>query len=210
MNITIFGSTGPLGIELIKQALSAGHKVVAYARSADKLIDLKHEQLSVVIGNLSNRSEIERAVTGADAVISALGPKGKAAANELSYGVETIIQSMKKTGGKRLIALSTGSVRDPQDRFDLKYSMLVAMIRTTVNSAYKEIIRSGELVRSSGLDWTLVRVGFLNNGEALPLKVGYYGHGIVGVKISRASIAAFMLEQATSEKYVKQSPAISN
>ncbi len=210
MKLTIFGSTGPLGIEAVKQALNAGYEVVAYARNKEKLVHISHERLEIIEGNLANRKEIERAVKGADAVISLLGPKGKVNNTELSDGVKTIIKTMNKVGTKRLIALSTGSVKDPQDRFDLRYGFLVNMIKITVNSACKEIIRIGELIRSSSLDWTLVRVGFLNNGEIQPLKVGYYGHGTVDVKISRASIAKFMLDQVKSGKHVRKSPAISN
>ncbi|WP_210022324.1 MULTISPECIES: NAD(P)H-binding protein [unclassified Paenibacillus] len=80
----------------------------------------------------------------------------------------------------------------------------------TVNSASKEIIRIGKHIQSSSLDWTLVRVGFLNNDEIQPLKVGYYGHGVVDVKISRSSIAKFMLDQVVTNEYLGKSPAISN
>ncbi|WP_372814620.1 NAD(P)-dependent oxidoreductase [Paenibacillus sp.] len=87
MKITVFGLTGPLGMELIKQALEAGHAVVAFARSIEKLSHLTHERLDIIKGDLSNRTEIERAVTGVDAVISLLGPKGKIMNTELSDGV---------------------------------------------------------------------------------------------------------------------------
>jgi putative NADH-flavin reductase len=44
MKITVFGSTGPLGIELIKQALDAGYEVVAFARSTEKLNWVRKEK----------------------------------------------------------------------------------------------------------------------------------------------------------------------
>jgi putative NADH-flavin reductase len=77
MKLTVFGSTGPLGMELIKQALNAGYEVCAYARNAEKLRQFSNEKIEIIEGNLSNRSEIEWAVTGEDAVIKLLGPKGK-------------------------------------------------------------------------------------------------------------------------------------
>lgn len=210
MKITVFESSGPLGMELIKQALDAGYEVAAFARSPEKLRYLSHERLEIIKSDLANRNEIERAVTGVNAVISLLGPNGKVKNTELSDGVNNIIESMNKVGTKRLVALSTASVKDSQDRYDIKYSLLVSMIKITVNSAYKEIIRMGKLIHSSSLDWTLVRVGFLNNAEVQPLKVGYYGQGSIDVKISRSSIAKFMLDQIVSNEHVKKSPAISN
>lgn len=210
MKITVFGSTGPTGREVIKQALEAGYEVVAYARSDNKLRNLQHEKLQVVKGDLADRNAIGRALDGTDAVISLLGPKGNVKDTELSDGIQSIIEMMKTEGVKRLISLSTGSVKDKRDRFDLTYKILVSLIKTTVRGAYNEIVRAGELIRLSGLDWTLVRVGFLNNHPVLPLKVGYYGHGIVKAKISRASIAKFMLDQVVSKLFINQSPAISN
>ncbi len=124
--------------------------------------------------------------------------------------MQNIIDAMKKVGVKRLIALSTGSVKDEQDRFDLTYSFLVGFIRTGVRSAYDEIIRNGEIIRSAGLEWTLVRVGFLNDQPSKPIKVGYYGHGVVKVQISRASTAKYMLSQVKSTEYLRKSPGISN
>jgi hypothetical protein len=87
---------------------------------------------------------------------------------------------------------------------------IVSMIKITVNSAYQEIIKIGKLIQSSRLNWTLVRVGFLNNNQLQPLKVGYYGRGVVHVKISSSSIAKFMLDQVVTNEYVTKPPAISN
>jgi uncharacterized protein YbjT (DUF2867 family) len=40
MKIAVFGSTGLTGRQLVKQALEAGHHIVAFARSPSKL-DIK-------------------------------------------------------------------------------------------------------------------------------------------------------------------------
>ncbi|MHB8170627.1 MAG: NAD(P)-dependent oxidoreductase [Thermincolia bacterium] len=151
MKIAVFGSTGPTGKELIIQALKAGYEVKAFARSSDKLKEFQNEKLEVIKGNLADRESIERTIVGVDAVISVLGPKGKVKDTALSDGMKNIIDGMKKVGVKRLIALSTGSVKDGQDRFDLLYSFLVGIIKIGVRSAYDEIIRNGEIIRSSGL-----------------------------------------------------------
>jgi putative NADH-flavin reductase len=210
MRLTVFGSTGPLGIEVIKQALNAGCDIVAYARNKEKLNGITHKRLEIVEGDLANKKEIERALMGAEAAISLLGPKGKLHNTELSDGIEMIIEAMDKIGIKRLVALSTGSVRDPLDRLDLRYRFFTSTLRIAMNGTYREIIRISELIRSSDLEWTLVRVGLLNNGEAKELKAGYYGHDVVDMKISRASIARFMLDQVKSNEYMRKSPAISN
>ena len=46
MNIAILGATGLTGIQLVKQALNAGHKVTAIVRDPNK-IDFTHDNLKV-------------------------------------------------------------------------------------------------------------------------------------------------------------------
>ena len=73
MNLTAFGATGGVGREVVTQALDAGHNVRAYVRNPAKL-DLTHPNLRVITGELTDHVAVRRAVRGADAVISALGP----------------------------------------------------------------------------------------------------------------------------------------
>jgi len=75
MRVTVFGATGETGKQLVEQALASGKEVVAYVRNQSKLC-IVHEHLSIVQGELSNLALIEHAITGADAVISTLGPRG--------------------------------------------------------------------------------------------------------------------------------------
>jgi hypothetical protein len=72
------------------------------------------------------------------------------------------------------------------------------------------MVRVADLIRASDLDWTLVRVPMLTDappsGDVL---VGYLGRG-VGARISRTDMAAFILEQASDDTYLRQAPVISN
>jgi len=210
MKLTVFGSTGRTGMALIAQALDAGYDVTAYARNPAKVRVIDSDRLEVVEGELGDRPSMERAIAGADAVISVLGPGGKVSDTALSDGTKNIVDAMKSVGVDRLVAISTGSVKDAQDRPDFVYGLLVALIKLGVRGAYDEIIRMGDVVRSSELKWTLVRVGLLDDGELRPIRVGHYGRGEVKLAVSRQSVAKFMLDQSDSEEYVGQAPAISN
>ena len=72
MRIAVFGGTGVTGRLLIAQALDEGDSVTAYARHPEKLA-IVNDRLTVVEGELSDAAAIERAVEGADGVISLLG-----------------------------------------------------------------------------------------------------------------------------------------
>jgi putative NADH-flavin reductase len=210
MKLTIFGATGGTGKQLIEQALAAGHRVVAFVRNPSK-INTRHEYLTIVQGELADQAMIERAVSGADAVISVLGPRGDSRSKPITRGTQNILAVMKKQGVRRLIISSTPSASDPNDLPDFKFKVLVTLVRLTMRAAYEEIISVAETVRMSDRDWTIVRVSLLNNNpKSGKVKVGYLGKGEVGVRISRADMAEFMLKQVQDTKYLRQTPVISN
>jgi putative NADH-flavin reductase len=202
LKITVFGATGRMGHLLVGQALDAGHAVTAYARDPERL-RIGHPNLSVLAGELDNDEAILAAVQGTDAVIEGVGA--------VSDGTRRIIAAMDKSSVRRLVAVSTCSVLDPQDLPDAKVKALVWFVKTAAPGPYREVRRAAGIVRASGLDWTLVRVAKLNsNNAAGQVKAGYYGHGVVGLSITRADMAAFLLKQAADLTYLHQAPAISN
>ena len=210
MRLTVFGATGRTGREIVQQALASGYEVIAYARDPSKL-GIAHEHLTVVQGGLSDRVMIERAISGADAVISVLGPRGGSKDKPLTQGMQNITAAMDKQDVRRLIVSSTLSARDQNDLPELRAKALVFLVRLTMHAAYEEIVGIAETVRASDLDWTIVRLAMLNNKpKSGRVRAGYLGRGEVGTWISRADIADFMLQQVHDKKYVRQAPAISN
>jgi uncharacterized protein YbjT (DUF2867 family) len=202
LRITVFGATGRMGHLLVRQALDAGHAVTAYARNPERL-RIDHPNLSVLAGQLDNDEAILAAVQRADAVIEGVG--------SASDGTRRIVAAMDKSGVRRLVAVSTCSVPDPQDLPDAKFKVLVRFVKTAAPTPYQEVRRAAEIVRASGLDWTLVRVARLTDKKAVgQVKAGYYGHGVVGLSITRGGMAAFLLDQVASLTYLHQAPAISN
>jgi len=210
MKITIFGATGETGRQLVEQALAEGHEVVAYIRNPSKL-NINHEHLKVIQGELADEPLIESAVSGADAVISALGPRGGSKNKPITQGMQNIIAAMKKQGVRRLIITSTLSAKDSNDLPDFKTKALVNLVKLTMHDAYEDIVSTAETVRNSDLDWTIVRLTMLNNDpKSGKVKTGYVGDGKVGTWISRADVADFMLKQVEHMEYLRQAPAISN
>lgn len=195
---------------LVDQALEAGYHVVAYARNPSKLAKT-HERLTVIQGELRDHEGIERAMSGADAVISVLGPRRDSKGKPITEGIQNIIAAMKKEGVRRLIISSTASAEDPSDEPDLRFKILVEIVRLLIRPSYEEIIGTANAVRKSGLDWTIVRLSLLNNGpRSGKVRVGHKGRGEVGLRIARADIADFMLKQVNDPKYLRQAPLISN
>ena len=63
MRITIFGTTGGTGKQLVKQALAEGNEVVAFARNPSKL-NITDKNLTILKGELTDDVLIENAVGG--------------------------------------------------------------------------------------------------------------------------------------------------
>lgn len=110
-----------------------------------------------------------------------------------------------------MIISSTLSAKDPNDLPDFKAKALVNLVKLTMHTAYEEIVSVADTVRKSDLDWTIVRLTTLNNNpKSGKVRVGYLGKGEVGLRISRADLAEFMLKQVQDTKYLRQAPVISN
>ena len=72
MRISVFGANGLTGRTLVKQALAAGHEVVAVTRQP-AAFPFSHDLLEVAEADVHNAIATLRAVEGTDAVLSALG-----------------------------------------------------------------------------------------------------------------------------------------
>jgi putative NADH-flavin reductase len=196
----------------MEQALAAGNEVVAYVRSPAK-ISTSQTGLTIVQGELTDLAALGRAIYGADAVTSVLGPRpGEDLHNQpLTHGMQAILAAMHSNDVRRLVISSTPSAADPNDLPDLQFKLLVAIIRTIMRPAYEEIVSVARTVRASELDWTIVRVSLLNNQAGTGrIRAGYLGRRQVGTKLSRADLARFMLGQVQDNAWLRQALAISN
>jgi putative NADH-flavin reductase len=209
MHLAIFGATVNTGQKLVAQALAAGHTVTPYVRDPARLPQ-RHDHLSVVTGELTDMAAIERAVAGADAVLSVLGPKGNTQGQPVTRGTQNILIAMQKLGVRRIVVSATTSASDPQDAPDLRFRLAVGLIKRITPGAYADIVGTAEAIRASDRDWTIVRVPLLNNGpQTGQVRAGQVDRAL-GMQLSRADFAAFMLAQAQATTYVRQAPAISN
>ncbi len=208
MKLTIFGSTGGTGRQILTQALEQGHDVTAFARSPEKL-DQMHEKLQVIKGNVLDFASVERAVQGQDVVICALGMPPMDKSNLRAKGTKNIIRAMEKTGVKRFICQSTAGVGDSRDTLPLLMKYLIVPLLLRRAWADHEIQEN--YVKASRLDWIIVRPAALTDGG----HTGAYQHGFtadnktVTNKISRADAADFILKQLSDNTYLHKTPCIS-
>jgi putative NADH-flavin reductase len=212
LQVAVFGATGKIGRHVIDQLLAAGHTVTAYARNPSKL-PTTQPNLTVIHGGLDDPAGIGRAVAGADAVISALGPSLKrgATGTPVSDGTRAIVAAMQAAGARRFIGLATPSIADPRDRPTLKSKLLPVLARLALPNALTELRGMSDAVTSSELDWTIARITSPNDQPATgTIRSGFLGRDKVGSAMTRADIARFLISQLTDTTYHRAAPAISN
>src|ERR1700694_2591537 len=101
--LLIVGATGGTGRRLIEQALERGYAVTALVRNPSRL-QVEHQQLRVVQGDILDYDSVEAAVRGQEAVISALGHKRFFYPTRiLSEGTANVLRAMQTHGVPRLV-----------------------------------------------------------------------------------------------------------
>ena len=209
MNVTIFGSTGGTGKELVKQALAAGHHVTVYVRNPAKL-SVTHDRLAVVQGNLDEPDKIRAAVDGADVVLSALGPTSNKPGQPLTEGMRHIVNGMEQQNVSRLMVTTGAGVADPNDKPQLIGRLFGLALRLFAKHVLADSQGMVSIIRNSELNWTIVRAPRLNDKPGTgQIKVGYAGRG-PGTQLSRADFARFMLEQICDDSWSRKAPMVSN
>ena len=210
MKIAIFGGTGATGRLLIAQALDEGDIVTAYTRHPEKL-GIVNDRLTVVEGELSDTPMIERAIEGADGVISLLGQGAPLKGTPIASGTRNILSAMTKFGVRRLVVVATASASDPSDKLPLRSRFFIGIAKVFMRPAYDDVVATALAIRESDRDWTIVRPPFLKNGPKTGhVNVGYLGDGVTGTYLSRANAADFMLKELRRDEYVGKAPIVTD
>jgi putative NADH-flavin reductase len=208
MKLLIFGATGSIGDQLVKQALDRGHTVTAFIRDPSKL-DIKHANLNIFQGDAMDLTSVENAVQGQDAVLCSLGAGKKRKGKIRSQGTRNIVLAMERVGVQRFICQTTLGVGDSQGNLDFfwKYLMFGFLLR----DVFADHVIQENYVKQSRLDWTIVRPAAFTEGN----RTSNYRHGFpvndktVKLKISHADVADFMLKQLTDDSYLHETPGVS-
>ncbi|KGR82649.1 NAD(P)-dependent oxidoreductase [Lysinibacillus odysseyi] len=199
MNILILGGTGRVGSQIVTYALDDKHHVTVLARNPQK-IQLNHENLTVLQGNVLNKDDIVRALQGVDVVISALSTDGT---TTLSESMPLIIEAMENKAIRRIITIGTAGILQSRISPDLlRYQSSESKQKLT--RAAEEHHKVYKMLKQSELEWTIVCPTYLPDGERL----GKYRtvsnllpEG--GSKISVQDTAEFAFSQINSNDYIK-------
>jgi putative NADH-flavin reductase len=208
MKLLVLGATGGAGQEIVRQAIERGHSVTAFVRSLDRLKPFK-DRITIKQGDLLNSAELEQAIRGHDAVLSAFGPRvpiSKADANLLQRFAVALTSAMPQAGVRRVIAESVAFLFK-----DAIIPPAYLLGRLLFPSVVADSSAMEELLRKSGLDWTIVRPPELKDKPYTGKYRTREGHlPLFGFSISRANVADFMLKAVENRSSIGKIVGISN
>lgn len=219
MRLTIFAATGRTGHQVLEQAIAAGHDVTAVIRNPGKLSTRVH----TVTADLANPDPhaLKCAVAGADAVLSALGPRSKAEYGIVSTGTRAIVEAMRATNVRRIVVISVAGIstiptpnrphppkRDPGVGF-LVRNVLSPIAKLRLGRHYADVALMEDDLRGSGLDWTSVQLPLLTDKPPTGnYRTAYEQSVRGGSRIARADVASLMLSVLERPETIGHSIAI--
>ncbi|MFE9217923.1 NAD(P)-dependent oxidoreductase [Streptomyces lavendulae] len=203
MELTVFGATGGVGREVVRQALAAGHGVTAVVRDPARLDVPPHERLRVaVVADLTDEDALVPVLAGRDAVVCALGAAGNRQARHhpvTGPALRALVPAMERAGVTRVSAVSAAPLGpdSPGDGLLLR-AVLYPLLRRALRDLYADLAVMEDTLRASGLRWTVVRPPRLLDRP----HTGHYRRALDanvpgGKVIARADVADALLSTLT-------------
>lgn len=205
MRLTVFGATGGIGQEIVRQGVAAGHEVTAVVRDPARLPVPLSEVTVRTVARFDDPEALREAVAGQDAVLSGLGAPGRKADGVAERLTRAVLAAMEAEGTRRLLVVSAAPVAPHPADDPLLDRMMLSAIGAILKEVYADLTAMEAALAASATDWTSVRPPKLTNG---PLTGTYrMAHGSnprSGRSISRADVAHAMLALIDDPAALKQ------
>ncbi len=211
MNLIIFGATGLVGKQLVKQALYMGHHIKAYGRNVFTENLPENKELELIQGALFDEKQVLNAIKGCDAVLSALGGNFDGKDFSRSLGMKNMVAQMQKINVKRIVAVGNIGILNTSAE-DATLIMDQPEFKPEYIPVSTEHFKAYNLLKASTLDWTLVCPPdiinaevtglFVTNADFPPTKNKY--------RVNAGDLAMFMLKEMTADEYLQHRVGISN
>src|SRR5262245_26984290 len=209
--VLVIGASRGIGLETVQRALAESHRVRALARGAVS-IKVEHAELEKISGDALDPAIVGQAVEGVDAVIETLGaPKGLEAVirgtDLFSPATRVLIDAMRAKSVKRLVAVTGLGAGDSRGHGGFLYEAIAFPL--ILKRMYDDKDVQEQMIRASGLDWTIARPGLLTTGAATG-----QARALINPKdwragaVSRADVAQFLVREAFERRFVGQTPLI--
>ncbi len=205
MKLLVLGASGRSGRYVVAEALRRGHTVTALVRVSSRTGAI--EGAEVMTGDVLHPAAVDAAVRGQDALISVLGPGAGEDPHELSRGLERVMVAMRQHRIDRFVGVTRAGLQLGQDRRAYTGTIADRFYRVRHRADYEAKRDQADLLRRSGIGWTLARPPRLVSGRpsgayvaTLELPAGEHLH--------REDLARFILDEVQRPQYLQQAPFV--
>lgn len=205
LRLVVLGASRGVGSAVVREARHRGHQVTAVSRTTPAITP---DGTTWVTGDARDSAVLDRALAGADAVVTSVGIKSPFAATTLFSEMATaVVASMRRTGVERLVAVTGLGAGDSRGHGGFVFNYFVMPI--VARRIYADKDREEAIIRASDLRWTIVRPGGLTNRPATGRIASLLGPDEYRFgRISRADVARFVVDRAETNDFVSQAPVI--
>lgn len=211
MKILLLGPNGAVGQIVLNDLLGSNHEVTALVRNA-ATIQRRDPRLRVIEGTPTHADDLEKALGGQDAVLSTLGVRKNERTTVRTDVARNLAAGMKKNGVRRLVwldAAGVGSSKEFVQRSSFLFGRIIMPL--FLNHMYDDAALADAIIEKSDREWVIVRpMSFTNGKKAKNLSVVTDMSLTLrlGLRIARADVAAFLVEQMIEDDYIGQMPVI--
>ena len=195
MQITILAASGGTGRELTRQALDRGHAVIAIARTPARIAVADSAWLTRIAADVRDPDSIKAALQGSQVVLSGLGVAGGDPPGTLTAGARAVTSAHPD----RIIWLGAIGTGPSAQAGGL---LVRTMFRAMAAKLDDKVTADDTVLRAGG---TVFHAGPLTDGPLSPTRraVGLdaYPGRLFPAKVSRATVAAAMLDEAESARW---------
>ncbi|MFV0429804.1 MAG: NAD(P)-dependent oxidoreductase [Arachnia sp.] len=187
--ITVIGASRGTGATTAAMAGALGASVRAVSRSGGS----PAPGVTTYLGDATDPEAVRAAISGTDAVLLMVGARGRDRSGIRASTTRAVIDVMHHEGVRRLIVQSSLGLGDSAHRLDFFTKYLVFPL--VLGPAMADHAAQESITTASGLDWTIVRPGYLNDGPATGQVVALpsTSREPMRPRLSRADLAAWSL-----------------
>ena len=196
-NILLLGATGTAGSALTKKLLTdTDCHLTLFARHAKDMYS-DTERITVINGNANNIKELKIAVQGQDVIYCAIS------GDALPQIAENIVSAMKEIGVKRLIFMgAVGIYNEIPDEIDGEDNLDNEPAQIPNRKAV-------DIVEASNLNYTILRPGYLRNGNEDDFVLTVKGEATKGYITPIPALVKFAMQLIMNDiLYLRESVSI--
>jgi putative NADH-flavin reductase/acetyl esterase/lipase len=218
LEIVVFGATGKVGTHVVQEALARGHRVTAVSRHPEQ-VETQHDRLSVVRGDLLDKSSVTEIVADKDAVIlsvrGVIGDSGTPESALQFIAAETLVDvlSQQEDAARLLHVGGSGSL-------EVEPGVLYAgKLPTIVLPKDLEVEILGQILalefyhKVDDVSWTYVTPpkNFTNGPRTGKYRVGdqhVLDDDLGRTRVSRADFAVALIDEVENRSHVHEQISI--